>query len=453
MTETAKLILPNDQTIELPIITGSEQEKGIDISTLRKETGYITLDPGFGNTGSCTSAITYIDGKAGILRHRGYPIEELAKKFSFVEVAYLLIYGALPTSDELINFRHELRNYSLIHEDIKSFFGNYPRGSHPMAILSSMVCSLSAFNSELTKPDMTEEEIDTTIAHLMSKVRVLAASAYKRSVGEKFIYPRNHYDFVENFLHMMFSTPLDDYEITPEVKRAMEVLFILHADHEQNCSASTVRMVGSSMANLFASTSAGICALWGPRHGGANQKVIEMLENITADGMDYKKYIDKAKDKNDPFRLMGFGHRVYKNYDPRARIIKAHCDQLLKKLGIHDPLLEVAKGLEEVALNDPYFQERKLFPNVDFYSGIMYRAIGFPTDMFTVLFALGRLPGWMAQWREMINQPGMKISRPRQIYTGNALQDSRKDKSKYTSASIFYKNVRKKISKGVLKLF
>lgn len=451
MGDTAKLILPNRE-IELPIIIGTENEHAIDIRKLRQETGYITLDPGYGNTGSCESTITFIDGEKGILRHRGYAIEELSAKFSFIEVAYLLIYGHFPSGDQLDKFRTRVRNYSLVHEDMKAFFGGYPKKAHPMGILSSMVCSLSAFYPELLTPDITEEEQDLTITHLMSKVRVLAAFAYKRSIGQRFVYPRNDYDYVENFLHMMFTTPLDDYEILPEVKRAVEMLFILHADHEQNCSASTVRMVGSSLANLFASISSGICALWGPRHGGANQKVVEMLENINADGGDYKKYINKAKDKDDPFRLMGFGHRVYKNYDPRAQIIKKACDDLLNKLGINDPILELAKGLEETALKDDYFIERKLFPNVDFYSGIMYRAIGFPTQMFTVLFALGRLPGWMAQWREMINEPGMKISRPRQIYIGNTLQTA-KESSKYTSASVFYRKVRKTITKGITSLF
>jgi citrate synthase len=449
---TAKLILP-DREIELPIIIGSENEKAIDITKLRDSTGYITLDPGYGNTGACLSDITFIDGDAGILRHRGYAIEELAEKFTFIEVSYLLIYGNLPTAEELLAFRSRIRNYSLIHEDMKNFFNNYTRGAHPMAILSSMVCSLSGYSPELLKPNMSPEEIDLNITHLMSKVRVLAAFAYKRSIGQAFIYPRNDYDYVENFLHMMFTTPLDDYEIQPEVKRALELLFVLHADHEQNCSTSTVRMVGSSKANLFAAISGGILALWGPLHGGANQSVIEMLELINAEGSDYKKYIEMAKDKNSNFRLMGFGHRVYKNYDPRAKIIKKACDDLLNKLGIHDPILEIAKGLEEAALSDPYFIERKLYPNVDFYSGIMYRAIGIPTNMFTVMFALGRLPGWISQWKEMVEQPGTKIARPRQIYTGPTSRVVGVEKSHYTSASILYKNIKQKVTRGLTKLF
>lgn len=455
MTKTAKLILPDKQEIELPIIIGSENEHAIDISKLRSQTGYITLDPGYGNTGSCLSSITYIDGENGILRHRGYAIEDLAEKSTFIEVAYLLIYGSFPKKEQLEKFRTQIRKYSLIHEDMKEFFSAYPRAAHPMGILSSMVCSLSAFNPELLMPNVatTEEDRNLIITHLLSKVRVLAAFAYKRSVGQKFIYPRNDYDYIENFLHMMFTTPLDDYVILPEVKKAMELLFILHADHEQNCSASTVRMVGSSKANLYASVSAGICALWGPLHGGANQKVIEMLEEIQADGGGLQKFIDRAKDKNDSFKLMGFGHRVYKNYDPRAKIIKKACDELLEKLGINDPILEIAKRLEEAALSDPYFVERKLYPNVDFYSGIMYRAIGIPTNMFTVMFALGRLPGWIAQWKEMVEEPNQTIARPRQIYTGPTLQSSKTLKSNYTSATVFYKGVKKKISQGLAMFF
>lgn len=447
MSDIAKLILP-DQEIELPILVGTENEKGIDISKLRSSTGHITLDPGYGNTGSCTSEITFIDGEKGILRHRGYPIEKLCKKYSYIEVAYLLIYGALPNQTELENFRVGISHDSLIHEDMKTFFTSYPRNAHPMAILSSMVCSLSVFNPDLLKTNPTPEENDITITRLMAKMRVLAAFSYKRSIGQAFVYPKHEYDFTENFLHMMFTTPLEEYEITPEVKNALELLFILHADHEQNCSASTVRMVGSSKANLYASISAGICALWGPLHGGANQSVIEMLEMIMANGGDYEKYIEKAKDKNDPFRLMGFGHRVYKNYDPRAKIIKTACDDLLSKLGVDDEILDLAKKLEEAALNDEYFIERKLFPNVDFYSGIMYRAMGIPTDMFTVMFALGRLPGWISQWKEMIEGPGLKIARPRQIYLGDTEKNILAD-SKYTSASVLYK----KAIKGIKDLF
>ncbi|MGX2040324.1 citrate synthase [Methylocaldum sp. MU1018] len=417
MAETAKLEL-DGQRFEIPVVTGTENEKGLDITRLQASTGYITLDPGYANTGSCTSAITYIDGDQGILRYRGIDIAELCEKSTFMEVCYLLIYGELPTAEQYTRFKDKVLFHSLIHEDMKSFFTSYPGHAHPMAILSAMVCSLSVYHPELLKPDQSPHERDQTITRLLSKVRVLAAFAYKRSVGEAFVYSRPELDYLSNFLHMMFTTPVKRYEPDEVTRKALDVLFILHADHEQNCSTSTVRMVGSSKANLFASISAGICALWGPLHGGANQAVIEMLEAIAADGGNYKKFIDKAKDKNDPFRLMGFGHRVYKNYDPRAQIIKKHCDEVLGKLGIHDPILEIAKGLEETALTDPYFIERKLYPNVDFYSGILYRAMKIPTNMFTVMFALGRLPGWIAHWKEMIEEPGMRIARPRQIYIG-----------------------------------
>ncbi|BBA33003.1 citrate synthase [Methylocaldum marinum] len=417
MAESAKLELEGKQ-FEIPVVTGTENEKGLDITRLQASTGYITVDPGYANTGSCTSAITYIDGDKGILRYRGIDIAELCEKSTFMEVCYLLIYGELPNAEQYAKFKDKVLFHSLIHEDMKSFFTSYPGHAHPMAILSAMVCSLSVYHPELLKPDQSPNERDQTITRLLSKVRVLAAFAYKRSVGEAFVYSRPELDYLSNFLHMMFTTPVKLYEPDEVTRRALDVLFILHADHEQNCSTSTVRMVGSSKANLFASISAGICALWGPLHGGANQAVIEMLEEIAADGGNYKKFIDKAKDKNDPFRLMGFGHRIYKNYDPRAQIIKKHCDEVLGKLGIHDPILEIAKGLEEVALTDPYFIERKLYPNVDFYSGILYRAMRIPTNMFTVMFALGRLPGWIAHWKEMIEEPGMRIARPRQIYIG-----------------------------------
>ena len=418
MAKTATLTIEG-KSYELPIIEGSEGEKGLDVSRLRAETGgYITLDPGYVNTGSCTSEITFIDGENGILKHRGIPIETLCENCSFLEVAYLIVYGSLPNDSELLNFRQQIGEHAIIHEDMKNFFHGYPGHAHPMAILSAMVCSLSVYHPELQSPDQSDDEKNETITRLLSKVRVLAAFAYRRSMGLPYVYPSSKLDYIENFMRMMFATPTHDFEVDPTIKNALNLLFILHADHEQNCSASTVRMVGSSKANLFASISAGICALWGPLHGGANQSVIEMLEAISRDGGDYKKYIEKAKDKNDPFRLMGFGHRVYKNYDPRARVIKKACDDLLSKLGVDDPILEIAKGLEEVALNDPYFVERKLFPNVDFYSGIIYRAIGIPTNMFTVMFALGRLPGWMAQWKEMIEAPNMRICRPRQIFTG-----------------------------------
>jgi citrate synthase len=419
MAESATLTL-DGKVYEIPVVTGTEQEKGLDITRLKATADYVTVDPGYANTGSCLSAITYIDGDRGILRYRGYDIAELCEKSTFMEVSYLLIHGELPTPEEFTRFKDKVQTHSLIHEDMKSFFTSYPGHAHPMAILSAMVCSLSVYHPELLKPDPSPKEMSQTITRLLSKVRVLAAFAYKRSVGEAFVYTRPKLDYIANFLHMMFTTPMADYEADEVIRKALDVLFILHADHEQNCSTSTVRMVGSSKANLFASISAGICALWGPLHGGANQMVIEMLEAIAADGGNYKKYIDKAKDKNDPFRLMGFGHRVYKNYDPRAALIKKYCDDVLDHLGIHDSILEIAKGLEDVALTDPYFIERKLYPNVDFYSGILYRAMGIPTNMFTVMFALGRLPGWIAHWKEMVEEPGMRIARPRQIYTGAA---------------------------------
>ncbi|MBM3202827.1 citrate synthase, partial [Candidatus Woesearchaeota archaeon] len=422
MQETAKLEL-NGTLHELPVVVGTENEKGVDISRLKAQTGYITLDSGYANTGSCTSSITYIDGDLGILRYRGYDIAELCEKSTFMEVCYLLIYGELPSPEAFIGFKDKVLYHSLIHEDMKSFFTAYPGHAHPMAILSAMVCSLSVYHPELLNPDQSAEEKDETIAHLLSKVRVLAAFAYKRSVGEAFVYTKPELDYISNFMHMMFTTPVKLHQTDEVIRKALDVLMILHADHEQNCSTSTVRMVGSSKANLFAAISAGICALWGPLHGGANQAVIEMLEQIAADGGNCKKFMDKAKDKNDPFRLMGFGHRVYKNYDPRAQIIKKYCDEVLNHLGIDDPILEIAKGLEELALTDPYFIERKLYPNVDFYSGILYRAMKIPTNMFTVMFALGRLPGWIAHWKEMIDEAGaLKIARPRQIYTGSPLR-------------------------------
>lgn len=410
------------KVVEMPVLIGTENEKGIDITQLQAKTGYVTLDPGYGNTGSCASAITYIDGEQGILRYRGYDITELCERSTFMEVSYLLIYKELPTPEQFARFKDKILLHSLIHEDMKSFFTSYPGHAHPMAILSSMVCSLSVYHPDLLKPHPNTKEMSQTITRLLSKVRVLAAFAYKRSVGEAFVYTRPELDYISNFLHMMFTTPMREYEAPEIIRKVLDVLFIIHADHEQNCSTSTVRMVGSSKANLFASISAGVCALWGPLHGGANQMVVEMLEDIVRDGGNYKKYIDKAKDKNDPFRLMGFGHRVYKNYDPRAAILKKYCDEILGFLGIHDPILEIAKNLEESALTDPYFIERKLYPNVDFYSGIVYRAIGIPTNMFTVMFALGRLPGWIAHWKEMVDDPTSRIARPRQVYTGHHLR-------------------------------
>ena len=422
MTNTAKLEL-DGKVYDLKVHVGTEQEKGLDVSRLLADTGHITVDPGYGNTGSCMSAITFIDGDKGILRYRGYDIAELCEKSTFMEVSFLLVYGHLPTTEEFTQFKERVLRHSLIHEDMKSFFNSYPGHAHPMAILSAMVCSLAVYHPTLLKPDPSPTEMDETITRLLSKVRVLAAFAYKRSVGEAFVYTKPELDYISNFLHMMFTTPMQDYVADETIRRALEVLYILHADHEQNCSTSTVRMVGSSKANLFASISAGVCALWGPLHGGANQIVIEMLEEIVQSGTNYKRYIDRAKDKNDHFRLMGFGHRVYRNYDPRAHIIKKYCDEVLDLLGIHDPILDVAKGLEEAALTDPYFIERKLYPNVDFYSGILYRAMGIPTNMFTVMFALGRLPGWIAHWKEMMEEPGgMRIARPRQIYTGAPLR-------------------------------
>lgn len=416
MSEKATLTLEG-KNFELPVITGTENEKAIDITKLRDLTGYITLDSGYKNTGATISQITYLDGETGILRYRGYPIEQLAEKSSFLEVAYLLIYGTLPTTDQFDDFSKKIIRHTLIHEDMKRFYEAFPKKAHPMAVLASMLCTLSTFYPESQQTNRPWEEVETTVHRLLAKISTISAWAYKNSVGHPVVYPQNKYNYVENFLNMMFSMPTEQYEIDPVIVQALDKLLILHADHEQNCSASTVRMVGSSHANLYSSVSAGAIALWGPLHGGANQEVIEMLQKIQADGGNYKKWVEKAKDKNDSFKLMGFGHRVYKNFDPRAKIIKKACDDVLNKLGINDPILDLAKQLEEVALNDQYFVERKLYPNVDFYSGIIYKAIGIPTEMFTVMFALGRLPGWIAQWKEMIaaKEP---IGRPRQIYTG-----------------------------------
>ena len=407
---TAKLILEGKQ-LELPVVVGSEGEAAVDIASLRAQSGAITLDTGYGNTGSCLSAITFIDGERGILRYRGYPIEELAGNTRFTEVCYLLIYGELPNREQLDAFRDKMTRHSMIHEDMKKFFEGFSTTAHPMAILSSMVASLSTYYPET-------EDNDLNIARLLAKAKTVAAFSYKKSIGQPFIYPKNDLTYCANFLYMMFAVPAEPYEVSPVLEDALNLLLILHADHEQNCSTSTVRMVGSSKANLFASISAGICALWGPLHGGANQKVIEMLEMIERDGRDYAKYVELAKDKSSNFRLMGFGHRVYKNFDPRARILKASCDRVLAHLGVSDPLLDIAKSLEEVALQDEFFIERKLYPNVDFYSGILYRAMGIPTNMFTVMFALGRLPGWIAHWKEMTEDPQTRINRPRQVYVG-----------------------------------
>ncbi|HEY8930790.1 MAG TPA: citrate synthase [Mucilaginibacter sp.] len=421
MSETAQLKI-GDKTYELPIIEGTEDEKAIDISKLRDQSGFVTFDTGYKNTGATKSAITFLDGEQGILKYRGYPIEQLAEKSSFIEVAYLLIHGELPTEKELSNFQYEISRHTLVHEDMKKFFDGFPSKAHPMGQLSSLVCAMSAFYPESLKSIQTEAELHLSIIKMLAKMATLVSWIYKKSLGHPLIYPQNKYDYVTNFLYMTFGQRTEEIEIDPVIVNAMNTLLILHADHEQNCSTSTVRIVGSSESNIYASVSAGISALWGPLHGGANQAVIEMLEKIKEDGGDTDKWIAKAKDKNDPFRLMGFGHRVYKNFDPRAKIIKKACDDILEKLGIDDEVLDIAKKLEEVALKDPYFVERKLYPNVDFYSGIIYRALGFPTDMFTVLFALGRLPGWIAQWKEM-KENKEPIGRPRQIYVGATNRD------------------------------
>jgi len=417
----AKLII-DDITLDLPIIEGSEKEKAIDITTLRKDTGYITLDPGFGNTGSCLSDITFIDGEKGILRYRGFPIEDLVKKITFTDLSYLLLYGDWENQNELIKFKKSLRKHAVIHEDMKRFFDGFPPNAHPMAILSSMVTALSSYHQNDNESDFNEI-IDINIVRLLAKVKTIAAYSYRKSHGLPFIYPDPELGYVENFLHMMFSDSQEEYHRQEIIVDALNLLLILHADHEQNCSTSTVRMVGSSQANIYATISAGISALWGPLHGGANQAVIEMLKIINKDNGNYKKYVDMAKDKKSDFRLMGFGHRVYKNYDPRAKVIKNMAEKILNKLNVQDPLLNIAKKLEEVALKDEYFIKRGLYPNVDFYSGIIYRAMGFPTNMFTVMFALGRLPGWLSHWREMILNPKNRINRPRQIYTGIPKRD------------------------------
>ncbi len=413
----AQLIL-DGKTIDLPIIKGTEDEKGIDVTQLRSETNHITFDPSYGNTGSCSSDITYISGEKGILRYRGYPIEQLADNSSFVEVIYLLLYGELPRKEELESFNNKLTYHSLIHEDMKRFFDAYPMNAHPMGVLASTVAALSTFY-----PARVDGDIELNIIRLLAKVKTLAAFAYKKSIGQPLIYPKNDLGFEENFLHMMFAVPAEEYTVDPTMAKALRLLLILHADHEQNCSTSTVRMVGSSHANLYISIAAGIGALWGALHGGANQRVIEMLKMIHADGDNFEKYVDMAKDKKSNFKMMGFGHRVYKNFDPRAKILKKSADDLLTKMGKNDPLLNIAKELEQVALKDDFFVSRKLYPNVDFYSGIIYRALGIPTKMFTVMFALGRLPGWVAQWKEMRNAEKPRIYRPRQIYTGVTKRD------------------------------
>ena len=421
MSNTAEITL-DGKTFTFPVITGTEGEKAIDITKLRDETGYITLDTGYKNTGATKSAITFLDGELGVLKYRGYPIEQLAEKSTFIEVAFLLIYGELPTIKQLDAFSYEMSRHTLIHEDMKKFFDGYPSKAHPMGQLVSLVCSLSSFYPESLEPNPSNADIDLTIIKLLAKMITIVSWIHKKSLGHPLIYPQNKLEYISNFLNMPLGYRTEEYIIDPVVVDAMNKLLILHADHEQNCSTSTVRIVGSSDANLYASVASGISALWGPLHGGANQSVIEMLESIKADGGDADKWLAKAKDKNDPFRLMGFGHRVYKNFDPRATIIKEACDNVLNKLGVNDPILDIAKKLEQAALSDPYFIERKLYPNVDFYSGIIYRAIGFPTEMFTVLFALGRLPGWIAQWKEM-HENKEPIGRPRQIYTGKTARD------------------------------
>lgn len=421
MSDSAKLFYKG-QEFEFPVIVGTENEPAIDIAKLRSDTGLITLDSGFKNTGSTTSSITFLDGEEGILRYRGYRIEDLAEKSSFMEVAYLLIYGELPTQAQFNDFTKQITYHTLVHEDIKKILDGFPSNAHPMGVLSSLICSLSAFYPDSLNPNSTPEEVNLSMIRLLAKMPTFAAWAYKNKVGHPVNYPDNSLDYCSNFLKMMFALPAERYEVDPVVAKALDALLILHADHEQNCSTSTVRMVGSSQGPIYASISAGINALWGPLHGGANQSVIEMLEAIKADGGNTKKYLDKAKDKNDPFRLMGFGHRVYKNFDPRAKIIKKAADDVLAKLGVKDPILDIAKELEFAALNDPYFVDKKLYPNVDFYSGIIYRALGIPTDMFTVMFALGRLPGWIAQWKEM-TEKGEPIGRPRQVYTGAIERD------------------------------
>ena len=421
MAETAQLKL-GEQTIELPVVEGTENEKGVDVSALRAKTGYVTLDNGYMNTGACSSAITFIDGEKGVLRYRGIPIEVLAERSTFLETAYLLIEGKLPTQGELDFFTNRVRRHTMLHEDIKRFFDGFPRDAHPMAILASVVSSLSTFYQH--EGDRSEpEQLALNMVRLLAKLPTIAAFAYKKSIGQPIMYPQNSMSYCESFLHMMFSTPAEHYEVDPVMVETLNLLLILHADHEQNCSTSTVRMVSSSKANLFAAITAGICALWGPRHGGANEEVIDMLQQMRNEGGSVQKYIDMAKDKNGNFKLMGFGHRVYKNFDPRAKIIKSACDNLLTRMKISDPLLDIAKELEEAALKDPYFVERKLYPNVDFYSGIIYKAMQIPTRAFTVMFALGRLPGWIAHAKEYGEEVGNKINRPRQIYIGPELSN------------------------------
>lgn len=418
MSNQAKLEV-DGKSFSLPVVVGTEGEKAVDISALRAGSGYITLDEGYGNTGACLSKITFIDGEKGILRYRGIPIEELAEKSSFIETAYLIIYGALPNRAQLQRFSDLLTANQNLHENMKYHFEGFPSSAHPMAILSAMINAASCFYPDLMHGE--RGDFDEHAARLISQVRTIAAFSYRQSVGRPIIYPKNRYKYTANFVHMLFSDPYDDYEIKPEVVRALDLIFLLHADHEQNCSTSTVRMVASSQANLYASCAAGVCALWGPLHGGANQAVVQMLEQIRQAGDDGSKFITEAKDKKSDKKLMGFGHRVYKNYDPRAKIIKKACDEVLSSLAIDDPLLDIAKKLEEAALKDPYFVERKLYPNVDFYSGIIMRALEIPVEMFTVIFAIGRMPGWIANYKEIAEETKSRICRPRQVYTGEPL--------------------------------
>jgi citrate synthase len=419
MTTNAKLTI-GDKSYDLPVFIGTENEPAVDITKLRDQSGHVTIDSGYMNTGACTSQITFLDGEKGILKYRGIPIEQIAEKGSFLETSYLLLNGKLPTQAELTAFTNKINSYSKIPDGLKNILAQYPKNAHPMGILSAAMSSLSAFYPENLDQDLTPEKKENVIAQLMCQMKIIAAYSYRYSQGKPLVDSNPNLDFNSDFINMMFDK---GGKVDAEVARALDVLLILHADHEQNCSTSTVRMVGSSKANLYASISAGTDALWGPLHGGANQAVLEMLEEIQNEGIGYKEFLNRVKDKNNSARLMGFGHRVYKNFDPRAKIIKKACDSVLAKLGVNDPLLAIAKGLEEEALKDPYFVERKLYPNVDFYSGIIYRALGIPTNMFTVMFAIGRLPGWMAQWKEMIEDPKMKICRPRQIYTGKLNQE------------------------------
>jgi len=419
---TARLSIGDEPLIELPVVGGTEGDDAIDISRLRSETGYIALDYGFGNTAATRSAVSFVDGAAGELRYRGYSIEQLAEHSTFLEVAYLLFHGELPSESGLDDFVGNITRHTLLNEEMKRLFDAFPKSAHPMAILSSATNAMATFYPDFHHPT-DPYAVEQSALRLIAKLPTVAAFAYKKSIGQPYMYPRNDLNYTENFLHMMFGLPVETYDVDPVVAKALDVLLILHADHSQNCSTSTVRLVGSSRANLFTSVAAGMSALWGPLHGGANQRVVEMLHQINEDGRDYRKYVDKAKDRDDPFRLWGFGHRVYKSYDPRAKILKTFAHEVMERIGGDDPLLDIARRLEEVALSDEYFVERNLYPNVDFYAGLVYRALGFPMRMFTVLFAIGRLPGWIAQWKEMSEDPDTRIGRPRQVFTGYQSRD------------------------------